>query len=297
MDRVLNIFLWVLLAAIWSSSYAVIKIGVETIDPATLVLGRMGLGAIVLVLVMLSQGVRFEMSLAAWTTYSATGVLGTALPFFLISYGEIYVSSSLAAILMGVAPIASVVFAHFVLSGEKLTRRSLLGVFVGFAGVILLFGVDALSAIGAHLLGQLALIGAALCYAANTVFVKRMPKRNPMEMAAGSMSVGAVFIGLATMASIDYSSIAVPSTTSMIAVVYLGLVPTALAMLIFFFLMNRIEAKQMSQINFAVPVGGAVVGIAWLGETLSANQFLALPVIVFAIYLVTTKPKKSALHP
>jgi drug/metabolite transporter (DMT)-like permease len=289
MDRALNVGLWLLLAVIWSSSYAIIKIGVETIDPAVLVFGRMGLGAIILVAVMLSRGVRFEMSWAAWRIYFITGVMGTALPFFLISYGELHVSSSLAAILMGVAPIASVVLAHFVLAGERLTKRSTFGVLLGFGGLILLFGIDALSAIGSHLVGQIALVGAALCYALNTVVIKRAPKRHPLEMAAGSMSVGAFFIGVATLVSLDVSNLATPSTESVIAVIFLGVVPTAFAMMIFFFLVNRIEAKQMSQINFAVPVGGAIIGVLWLGEQLTTNQLLALPVVVLAIYLVTSK--------
>ena len=294
MDRYINIAAWILLAAIWSSSYAVIKIGVQSIDPTLLVVGRLGLATIVLYLVMLVQGVRLQANRDAFIAYCVTGILGNAIPFFLISYGELHATSSLAAILMGVGPISTVVMGHFVLSDEKLTKRSTIGVLVGFVGVVMLFGVDALSSLGAHLFGQLALAAAALCYAATTVIVKRLPKRKPLEMAAGSMVFGTISICIWAVFAVDFGNLAPPETVGVISVVYLGIVPTALAMLIYFFLINRIEAKQMSQINFAVPIGGALVGIIFLGEQLTTNQIFAAPVIIVAIYLVTSKPALRA---
>ena len=294
MDRFINVGLWLLLAAIWSSSYAIIKIGVETIDPTMLVLGRLSIATLVLGSVMWLQGVRLKLTRNALTAYAVTGILGNAIPFFLITYGELYVSSSLAAILMGVGPISTVVMAHFWIEAEKLTKRSLIGVFVGFVGVVILFGVDALSSLGMDLLGQLALTAAALCYAATTVIVKTLPKRKPIEMAAGSMLMGTLAITIWALLVVDFGALPTPSTVGISAVIFLGLIPTALAMLIYFFLMNRIEAKQMSQINFAVPVGGAIVGIAFLGEELTYNQVLALPIIILAIYLVTSKPALRA---
>ncbi|MGJ8527619.1 DMT family transporter [Maritalea sp.] len=289
----INILLWLLLAAVWSSSYAFIKIGVATIDPMLLVFGRMAIGALLLLGVLAFMRKSLSKDLQSWKLYAVTGILGNALPFFLISFGELNVDSSLAAILMGGAPIVTVVLAHFVLPGEELTSRSSWGVVVGFSGVIALFGFGALSAIGSHIMGQLALVGAAVCYAANTIIVKRSPKKPPLEMAAGSMLVGAACIGIASLVFVDFGTLASPNTESLVALVYLGVFPTAMAALIYFFLIVRLDARHMSQINFAVPVGGALIGVLWLGEPFGPTRIFALLIIVSAIILVSSKGAKS----
>ncbi len=281
----IDTFLWLALALMWSSSYAVIKVGVATVDPMVLVAGRMVIGAatIYTVLRLLRQQLTF--SKKAWTDYAITGLLGSTFPFLLITYGETTVDSALAAILMGCAPVATIVLANLVLPEEPLTRRVIGGAFCALAGVALLVGPEALLGLGADVFGQLAIVGATLCYAASTVYIKAAVRRPPLEMAAGSMIFGAVSVSAAAV--LLGKDLTIPLTLSSAgAIVYLGIISTASANLIYFYLVPRLGATKMSQVNFAVPVGGTLIGVLLLGESLDPQRLIALLVISGAVYLV-----------
>jgi len=292
----INVVLWLALALMWSSSYAAIKLGVQTIGPMPLVAGRMIIGACIMLAVLRLRGMSLSRDAHAWGVYGLTGLLGSVIPFLLISFGEHHVDSSLAALLMGIAPVATVLMAHLLLSGERLTTRSAAGIVIGVAGLVMLIGPGALSGLGDHLLGQIAIMLAALCYAVSTIYVKAKVKRPPLEMAAGSMLVGAICITAATILVGEPATIAVPSVKSAAAVIYLGVFSTALATLIYFHLIPRLGANRMSQINFAVPVGGALIGVLLLGETIAPSKIMALAVITVAIYLVTTRARSHRVR-
>lgn len=296
----LNVVLWLVLALMWSSSFAAIKIAVATIAPLPLVSGRMLIGLAIMFAVLKLRNMALSRSRSDWFAYTFSGLMGNVVPFVLISYGEQHVDSALAALLMGIAPVATVLIAHIAVQGEGLTRRSTAGIVTGFAGLVLLVGPDALSGLGGHLLGQIAIVCAALCYAVTTIFVRNYAKRPPLEMATGSMLVGAVCVCVFTAASFAVggaAAIPAPGLGSLAAVVYLGVFSTALATLIYFHLVPRIGATRMSQINFAVPVGGALLGVALLGETIAPSKAVALCVIMAAIYLVTSRPGARRAKP
>lgn len=292
-----DIALWLALAAMWSSSYGVIKLGVETLDPMTLVAGRMVIGAAVILAVLMLRGQRLSTRPRDWTSYLITGMLGSTVPFLLITFGEQTVDSALASILMGVAPVATVLLAALTFADERLTTRVTLGVGLALIGVVTLVGPAALSGLGDDLSGQLAIVGATLCYAAGTIYVKAYVKRPAMEMAAGSMLVGAIVVCvIATVWGKGITGVDL-SPRSIGAVVYLGLFSTAAANLIYFHLVPRLGATRMSQINFAVPVGGSLIGVGLLGETLAPSQMLALGIISGAVYLVLSAKRQPSVRP
>ncbi|MEL7214533.1 MAG: DMT family transporter [Pseudomonadota bacterium] len=282
--------LWLGLAAMWSSSYAVIKLGVETLDPFVLVAGRMCVGAALMLFVLRLAGLRLSRDSHVWLHYAATGLLGSTIPFWFITYGEQSVDSALAAILMGLAPVATVVLAAHVFPDERLTLRTSLGVACALAGLVALVGPAALSGLGADLWGQLSIVAATFCYAASTVYVKRFVRRPALEMAAGSMLIGASIAVVVVLGRGGVSS--VPTTEGLWAILYLGLFSTALANLIYFYLVPRMGATRMSQVNFAVPVGGCVIGVLALGEALTPDRIAALAVICAAVLLVLKRPSE-----
>ncbi|MEM1152132.1 MAG: DMT family transporter [Pseudomonadota bacterium] len=286
----LDLGLWLALAVMWSSSYAVIKVGVETVAPMVLVAGRMTIGAVAILAVLWTLGRRLSWSRRAWIDYAVTGLLGSTFPFLLITYGEMSVDSALAAILMGCAPVATIVLANAILPEEPMTERVLIGAGCALAGVALLVGPEALYGLGADVLAQLAIVGATLCYAASTIYIKVAVRRPALEMAAGSMTFGAVFVTIAAL--VAGQSFAVPTTpTAAGAIIYLGLVSTASANLIYFHLVPRLGATKMSQVNFAVPVGGTLIGAILLGESLDLQRGIALAVILGAVYLVLSSKR------
>lgn len=292
----LDIALWFALAAMWSSSYAVIKVGVETIDPMVLVAGRMMIAALVVYIVMRTLGQKLCCSRRAMVDYAVTGLLGSTVPFLFITYGEQVVDSALAAILMGCAPLATIVLANAVLPEEPMTKTLLFAVASALTGVALLVGPEALFGLGGNVVGQLAIIAATLCYAVSTVYIKVAVRRPALEMAAGSMLVGAVCVTLA--AGLMGKDWGVPLTmTSAGAVLYLGVVSTAAANLIYFFLVPRLGANKLSQVNFVVPVGGTLIGVLLLGEQLGFQRILALIIISGAVFLVLRNRSETPCTP
>lgn len=291
----IDVALWLGLAVMWSSSYAIIKIGIATIEPSVLVAGRMLTGSIIIYTVLKMRGLSLSRNPAHWVSYAVTGLLGSALPFLLITYGEQSVDSALASILMGAAPVITLLLAAVLIPEEALRLRATAGILGGLLGVAILVGPTALSGLGAQLGGQAAIIGATFCYAASTVYIRRWVSRPPLEMATGSMIVGTLFIGLYVLISgADIYAIK-PTMSSLGTILYLGLFSTACANLIYFYLVPRLGATRMSQVNFAVPVGGTILGFLILGEALTLQRLVALAVIIGSVYLGTTKgrPDKS----
>src|SRR6476646_6505175 len=162
----------VLLALIWGSSFMFIKVAVRDLDPATLVLGRLGVAALTLaVVVPLALGAKLTRSelLAHWPWLAVIGLLNTAVPFWLLSWGETRVDSGLASIIQASVPIFNALLAFAFFHEQRVTRPMLAGIAVGFAGVALLVGAQP----EAKVLGALAVVGMAICYALGGLLTRR----------------------------------------------------------------------------------------------------------------------------
>lgn len=288
-----NIILWVLLAFIWGSSYLAIKIGIESIRPLTLVAMRMLIGTIILLVILRAQHLSLPRDLASWKVLTISGLFGSIIPFSLISYGELHVESGLAALLMGIAPVVTILLAPLAHKDDRLTKHSLIGIGFGIIGLLVLFGPAVLNGFGRHIIGQLAVLGAALCYAFTTLYVRKYANLPAVTMSAGSMLIGTIIIVSAALILDPPLASNLPSLPSWSAAVYLGIFPTALATWIYFYLVPQLGAARMSQINFMVPVVGAFLGIVFLNEALGINALIALVLILIAIYFVSYKTKKS----
>jgi len=253
-----NVILWTLLALTWSSSYLAIKLGVETIQPLSLVALRMLIGTTVILIILRYKSLSLPTDINSWIVLFVSGVMGSIIPFSLISFGEQHVDSGLAALLMGIAPVVTVLLAPLSHRDERLTLPAVLGITVGITGLIVLVGPDALKGFGLHVTGQIAILGAALCYAFTTLYVRKYASLPALVMAAGSMLIGTLVITISAFLFENPLQASLPSTQSMVAVIYLGLFPTALATLIYFYLIPRLGAARMSQVNFVVPVAGTL---------------------------------------
>ncbi|WP_404406300.1 DMT family transporter [Pelagibacterium halotolerans] len=281
--------LWCLLACLWGSSFLAVDIGIETISPLFLVAGRMAVGALFLVAFVYARGGALRLGVRGWLIAAIVGITGNVLPFLLIGFAEQRVDSGLAALIMGIAPVLTLTIAPLVHPDETLGPVKALGAAIGFCGIAVLVGPAAFDGLSGPLIPQVALIGAAMCYASTALFSRRFPHPDPIQMAAGSVLVGAgVICGIAGL-NLAGNASAAPSAGSLLAIVYLGLGPTALAALIYFRLISRIGAGRLQQVNYIVPVLGVLLGTIFLGETPGWNAAAAVPMIVTAVYLVSHK--------
>ncbi len=288
-----SFLLWAVLAALWGSSFLAIGVAVESYSPALLVLGRMAIGAFILAIVLYVGGGSFSLGARGWAIAVVVGLSGNVLPFLLISYAEQQVDTGLAALIMGIAPIITLALAPLMHHEEHLSVTKVFGGIAGFLGVAILVapGVSQ-GAVGA-LLPQAALVGAAFCYASTALFSRKYPHNDPLQMAAASVLTGLIFMGGFVVLSgeaVDMPNLLDPAS---LAVIYLGVGPTALAALIYFYLIPRIGAARLQQVNYVVPVLGTLLGIALLGEEPVWTTWLALPLIMCGVYLVTRKDRRK----
>ena len=278
------------LALIWSTSFLLIKIGVTDIPPITLTAARMVVAAAVLVAYLAVTKTALPLNRRAWRMYFMVGFMGNTLPFILISWGETRIDSSLAAIMMGVMPITTFVLAHFFIPDEPMTARKIFGVALGFGGLATLVGAPAFISIGGggDILAQLAVLLAAISYGVTTVFVRAQPSFGGAQMATGAVLVGMVGGVLLALVFDDWPTTP-PAATSIGAMIILGVMPTALAALIYFRLINTLGATTFSQLNYAVPVLGGLWGALLLGETLKLTMLVALAMVLTGVYFVHAK--------
>lgn len=293
-DGVWRDILWlIVLAGIWGSSFSAIKVAVHTLPPMSLVGVRTVIGVIVLLPIMAHQKARLPRDAKSWTIGFALGVFGITLPFFLIGWGEQRVDSGLAAILMAIMPLTTMVLAHFFNEGDRLSAIKLLGLAIGFGGVVVLIGPEALKGLGGALVYQLALAGAAVCYAINAVLTRNLPGdgagtsligRAVMVMICGaviSVPLALVMDGPAAVAGAD--------RTAWLATIYIGILPTGLATLIYFHLVEKRGASFFSFVNYLNPVFGVFWGALLLAEVVTVQAVAALALILAGIAVANWK--------
>ncbi len=265
-----------------------IKIGVQTVGPITLTAIRLTLASIILCLFLLYKGERIPLHKEALLLYLVVGLLGNTLPFLLISSGEVYIDSVMAAILMGCMPICTFVLAHFFVQEEPMTFRKSLGVFLGFMGLITLVGISAFKGLSGNTFGEILVLCGAVSYAVTTVFVRTQPSFKGYQMAAG-VSVVAALTGL-PLAFIFEDPLSIsPSRESLAAILALAIFATAIASLIYFEVIRALGATTFAQINYIIPVLGSIWGVLFLGEVLEIRVLFALGFVLCGIYLIQSK--------
>lgn len=283
-----NVALLLSLALIWGSSYMLIKLGLESLPPLTIAAARITLAAMVVVAIMRWRGGRLPVGLAQWKPFFVMAMLSNVLPFILIAWGETRIDSGLTGILLGCMPLATLVLAHLFTLDERLTTAKLSGLVLGASGLAVLVGADALSGVGGHLLGELAVIGAALCYASATVYAHRAIRARPSVSAAATLLVASAII-LPFSLVLDTPWRLAPSASSLIAVFLLGVVGTGIATMIYFRLIAGAGATFTSMINYLIPPISVVWGVVLLAETPTLRMAGALVLIIAGVGLINRK--------
>lgn len=287
---VVEIGLLLLLSLIWGSSFTLIKVAVPSIPPFTMVSARVTIAAILLVLIAAAQGYALPRRGSVWAAFFVQGLLQSALPFTLISWGELHIASGLAGVLNATPPMF--VLAIAVMTGRgrpTISGRKIIGVTLGLAGVVVTIGADALSGIGtAAPLAQIAVLGASLCYALAPIWGQRFSRLPAIVTAAGAMSCAALVM-LPLAAALEQPwTLAPPPAQSIAAVIVLAMVCTALAMVIYFRLIHTLgplgtTSGSYLRAGFAVALGTAV-----LGERLTWSSLAGMALILAGVIAVVS---------
>ncbi len=281
---------WLMLAGLvvfWGTSFALTKIAVQTVSPLWVMALRLCIGAVILYALMRYQGLRLRIDKTALAWYAWLGLTGALLPFFLISWGALYLPSGLVGISMALMPLVTIALAHFLLPDEPLTTGKLAGFLTGFIGLVVLvkpqFSQD-LSFTGNPALAQMAVILAAASYAVQAVTARKSPAMHPLQKSTGVIAISAAG-GLALALIFDPSGLQANVPAALLSVFALGLFPTALAALLLFRLLDRTDAAFVSVVNYLLPPFAWLLGIFTLDEAFEWQALAGLVIILAGIWL------------
>jgi len=272
------------LGALWGSSFGAIKIALHGVTPLTVMSVRILLAGAALFLLIQVRKTPFPRGIQNWIKIGWMALFGTLIPFFLVPWGQLQIDSSLAAILMAVNPLFALTLGHFFSDHESFTLRQLLAMLVGFSGILLVFGENAISSINGNIWAQLAVIGAGFCYTISGVIVSRVRGASADSVSASIFICSSVIVFPLWMILEQPWNLHF-ETESLLALTHLGLVSTGMAFLMRYYIILRAGAVFLSYVAFIIPMFGILFGILFLGETISVNTMGAVVLILSGVYL------------
>jgi drug/metabolite transporter (DMT)-like permease len=274
-----------LLAAIWGCSFLFIKVGLEGLSPTQIVLGRMAAGSAALLVVAAIRHQRLPSDFRLWVHLTVFAVLGNLLPFLLFAFGEERIASSRAGVLNATTPLCTLVVAMLFLPEERPDRHRLLGLVVGFAGVVVVVGPWNDHG-GGSLSGQIACLGAAALYGVSFVYARRFitrPDVPPGALAAAQLLAGTgVMVLLSPFVARHAMHLNVRVAAS---VLVLGAAGTGIAYLVYHGLLRDAGATTTSLVTYLIPITAVVLGVTVLDEQVTWNLFAGAAVVIFGVAL------------
>lgn len=278
---------------IWGSSFMAIKIGLTAFDPFSLAALRVLAAGIFMYTVAKFKGEVFPTDRPTLKNLAIMGLFGSS-AFILISWGQQYIDSSLAGIILGFGPLNVLLLAHFMTEDEKLTREKVFGFLAGFAGIMVLFGGAGFDGIEGNTQGMLALFVATFCYAFSMMFVKRMQGVSSINVATGFL-VMAAFVAVPLSLVFDPPWTHEFTTEATLAVLFLGIMSTGLSSILLIYLVKRAGATFSSYSNYITPLVAVLWGVTLLDEKMMETTWIALALILSGMAISHIKTPKKPL--
>lgn len=282
--------LLLVLSVLWGGSFFFGKVALAELPPFTVVFGRVGLAALALNLIVVATGRRMPVSARTWAAFVVMGLLNNLLPFSLIFWGQTRIASGVAAILNSTTPLFTVVLAHLLTTDEKLTPNRLSGVLLGVGGVAVMLGPEAMVGLGGDVVAQVAVLGAALSYAFAGLYGRRFKGVPPLITASGQVTATTIMLLPVVCLADQPWALPMPGAWTVVALVGLALLSTALAYVIYFRILAVAGATNLLLVTFLIPVSASVLGTTVLGERLGPRQFGGMALIAAGLAAIDGRP-------
>lgn len=279
-----------ILAIIWGASFMVMSVALRQVGPLMLVAARLSMGAVFLVVLAYLRGgglpsFKGKNARTIWGFALLMGLFSNAIPFALLAWGLQHVASGFAGVSMAATPLLILPLAHFMVVGERMTLRRSIGFAIGTIGVVVLIGPQAFSSTGSELelWARLACVGAALCYAIGSISTRLCPEVDMLSLSAAALCLAsAVFLPYAMIMEDMPGNL---SWQVILALVYLGIVPTGVAQLLLVQVVRDAGPVFMGLTNYQVPVWAVIFGTLFLAEPVPSSLLLALVLILGGVAL------------
>ncbi len=256
---------------------------------------RLALGALIMLAVLAAKRKYLQqISPKLWFYLIAMALLGNALPFTAISWGQQFISSGIAGLMMAMVPLSTLFLAHFFIPGEAITVRKLIGFCGGFIGIIVLMAPQlTFTDNNYQLWGMLAVLIAGLSYSASNILAKLRPASNDLFTTAAVLSISALVILPISIGVNDPWMITPLQPIALISVIFLGIVCTALATYLYYRVLRSAGPAFVSQMNYLIPIWALLIGVIFLDEEIGWNAIVALVLILIGIYIAHSGKEQS----
>ncbi len=284
-------FILVLLSLIWASAFFNIKIATYSYGPLTIAFLRICFGMIPVLLLCFYKKIKIEVFSKDWKWFAAIGVINLVIPFFLIAYGVQKVQSNLAAILMSTTPISATILAHLFIDKEKINLVKILGIILGFLGIVYLFSENLLINDENLFSALMILVGSTFYVIGGLLTLKISHKKNE-NVTASILIWGTIFVCPISLI-IEQPWNLNPSFESTLSLIYLGVFPTGIAWLLRFMILKRNGLVFQSQVAYLIPIFGVILGYLFLNELVTSKILISLFVVILGIYFVKKSGDKK----
>ena len=288
MPRIWDVPLLLLLSLIWATAFGTIKVAVPVVGPVFLVFCRCSLGALLMLLaVALVRDARWPETGRQWFWLALTGIVSTAVPFWLIAFGELRITSSMTGLLMTVGPMVAILLGHFFTDDEKLDRGKVLGATIGFIGAVYILreGARGLGGIEGSFIHPFAVVLAAVCYAIGGVMAKKLPRVSAEVIAAVVLAASSVTVTPLLLLDGALPELAAVPSDVWLALLWLGLMPSGAAFYLRYFLIKRAGYGFVSYVGYLIPVFAIVIGNLWLDEAILPETLVTMAAILSGLLL------------
>lgn len=276
------------LGVAWGSAFLFTKLAIDTIPPITLTAGRAWIGALMMIAVALVLRHSLPRGGRIWFMLLAMGITGSALPLSLIAWGQVSISSGLAAILIGTVPLITVVLAHFAVQDDRLSWPKLAGVILGLGGLVVLIGPSALAGLGDSLWRQLAVFGGACSFAVTILLARAVREVSPAVSSAVVLGFAAL-VASALGFTFEQPLRLDPTASALLAMLALGILSTGAGNLAFYRLSRTAPPSFVSLSDYLIPAVALTWGALLLGEPFTLRIAGALALILGGVAVASIR--------
>ena len=281
----------IVLALIWASAFFNIKIATYSYGPVTIAFLRILLGAIPVVGLCLFKKIKIEAFSKDWYWFASIGIINLVIPFFLIAYGVQKVQSNLAAILMASTPLSATILAHIFTDNEKINFIKVIGVLIGFSGIVFLFSDDILINEN-NIFSALLILGGSTFYVIGGLLTLKVSNKKNENVTASILIWATIFL-IPIVAYTEQPWNLKPRLDSTISLIYLGIFSTGIAWLMRFRILKNNGLVFQAQVAYLIPIFGIILGFVFLGEIITPKVIVAVAAVVLGIYFVRRSIKNN----
>lgn len=290
-----NLVLLLLLASLWGPSFLFIKVAVLEISPLQLAALRIGLAALILNIILLLKGQRLTANLSFWKHVLIAGLFAHTIPFLLINWGEQYIDSSLASILNGLTPLSTIVIANVMVTDEKITAQKVIGVVIGFLGLVVLVVPNMISGLEATQAGILAVTIGAVSYGVAIVYSKKHLKHTAsMHAPSAQLLAASVYLLPLSVLLESPATLLNVSWQALGSVLILAIFGTAIAFVLYYKILAKSSATYLSLVTYLMPIYGVVLGIVFMNEMITIEMFAGMLLILIGVMVVNYKRTQNS---